>query len=75
MRLRLEVAKRRHTPFQQAWIHALRNIKFPSTWDEARGWREALDSTADEWRRAYLGEEPSPIGEACGVLAFASAAA
>ena len=74
MRERLEVARDRGTGFQQAWIHALRNITFPSRHSEAQPWRDALDETIDEWRAAYLGEAPSPFGAACGALALSVAA-
>lgn len=72
MRERLEVTRGRRTRFEQAWSYALRTITYPSDWGEAMAWRDVLDATVDEWRRAYLAEPPSPFGSACGVLAAAA---
>ena len=73
MRERLEVARGRRTPFERAWPHALRTIDYPKDWRESREWRAVLNDTVTEWRAAYLGEEASPMGSACGTLALAAA--
>lgn len=65
MRARLEVARRRGTPFARAWAHAMREIHFVGDWDGRRLWREALEATVDEWRAAYLREPPVIPGVAC----------
>lgn len=54
--------------FGSAWDFAWRSMVMPHDTEERRAWREALDATRSEWRRAYEGEQ-SPRVEAIKVLA------
>jgi hypothetical protein len=74
LRAHLEVARKKGTPFRIAFSYALLHIEYPSEWEPAKQWRDALKDTRDEWEAAYLGMPPVVPGLATVASTLAVAA-
>jgi hypothetical protein len=61
----MSALKRERVPFADAWEIAVQ----PAT-EERSSLRDALDATADAWRRAYVGAPPATAGEAAAAFLF-----
>jgi hypothetical protein len=77
LRLLLLEARREGLDFDEAWKVAMRTVRFPkggsgaaSDLNGRAAWRQVLEATKPEWRRAY-DRVPSPHGEALVALAEA----
>jgi hypothetical protein len=64
-------ARRRGLAFDEAWVEAWAGVRWPNWTGGIAEWREALNATKPEWRRAYE-REPSSGGAALSLLAEAA---
>ena len=59
----LAEAKRSGVEWAEAWPAALEEVEWPD-----REWCVAINSTTEDWRRAYLDLEPTPAAERLAAL-------
>jgi hypothetical protein len=61
-------ARREGADFESAWSVSLSAARFPGDTETRVWYREALHTTREEWRRAYVGEPPGAHGVAALLL-------